>query len=464
MTPPSTRGIARGVRSGTWLLAIPYAIIVLVARLTPTTALFPDQGDVNLYLEKASALVSGRIPYLEFPLEYPPLALVAMVVPYLLWPFGEITLDLYKVLFAGWEAFLIVVLGVVLGEIVRVRALGERTDDGSQGALPSQLRWLAVRLIILTLGAALALTWRYDLFPAVLVMVALWASLANRPVLAGMAIAAGILAKLYPLALVPALAIPWLMPFDASRLIRYGGSVVITVLAGLLPFVVLAGPSTFMFLSNQALRGLQIESTGAALVLLEGLVRGERLPITAPFSAAEVAGPLASVWLALLPLATLVGFALLAWVGWRRIRAEHEAFGAVTASTVIALATASLLVLVLTSKVFSIQYVVWLVPFAALLPGRKFWLAAVIVGLTMPIHPLLYADLVEQEALPILILNLRNALVVALACWVVADLRTAPRCRQPADLPCGLLARPRQGDWNLARPAGLEPTTFRSAT
>lgn len=425
MTAPRTPEIARGAPSGLWLLAIPYAIIVLVAWLTPTIALFPDQGDVNLYLEKASALVSGRVPYLEFTFEYPPLALVPIVVPYLLWPFGEITLDLYKFLFAGWEAFLIVVLGVALGEIVRVRALGAGIDDGSQRALPSQLRWLAIRLIILTVGAALALTWRYDLFPALLVMVALWASLANRPALAGMAIAAGILAKLYPLALVPALAIPWFLPFDANRLIRYGGSIVITVLVGLLPIVALAGPSTFMFLSNQALRGLQIESIGGALVLVEGLVRGERVPLIAPFSAAEVTGPLASAWLAALPVVTLIGFAILGWVGWRRIKAEHEAFGTITPTTVIGLTTASLLVLVVTSKVFSIQYVVWLVPFAALLPRRKFWLAAVIVGLTMPIHPLLYADLVEQEALPILILNLRNALVVALTCWVIADLRPA---------------------------------------
>ena len=40
-------------------------------------------------------------------------------------------------------------------------------------------------------------------------------------------------------------------------------------------------------------------------------------------------------------------------------------------------------------------------------------------------------------ALPILVLVVRNVLVVGLTAWVVAD---------------------------LARPAGLEPTTFRSAT
>jgi hypothetical protein len=429
VTPPRAPGTARA-RSALWLLAIPYAIILLVALLTPTTALFPDQGDVNLYLEKASALASGQIPYRDFALEYPPLAIVPMAVPYLLWPFGEVTLDLYKLLFAGWEAVLILALGLVLGEVIRTRALPETNDGEAERVLRSRLRWLGVRLIILTIGAALALTWRFDLFPAVLAMVALWASLAGRPVLAGVAIGAGILAKLYPLALVPALAIPWLMPLDPRRLARYGAAILVTVLVGLLPFVALAGLDTFGFLSQQALRGLQIESVGGALVLLDGVMRGEPVRIVAPFSAAEVSGPLASAWLAFLPVLTVLCFAVLAWVGWRRMRAEGEAFGAVAPSTVVAFATASLLVLIVTSKVFSIQYVVWIVPFAALLDGRRFWLAAVIVALTMPIHPLLYADLVEQEAWPVLILNVRNALVVALTCWLIADLRPGRRPRQ----------------------------------
>ncbi len=424
MTPPRAPGTARA-RSAIWLLAIPYAIILVVALLTPTTALFPDQGDVNLYLEKASALASGGIPYRDIPFEYPPLAIVPMVVPYLLWPFGEITLDVYKWLFAGWEAVLVVALGLVLGEIIRVRASSETSDDEARDVPPGQWRWLGVRLSVLAIGAALALTWRFDLFPALLAMVALWASLTGRPVLAGVAIGAGILAKLYPLALVPALAIPWLMPFDLRRVARYGAAILLTVLVVLLPFVVLAGRNTFGFLAFQALRGLHIESVGGGLVLLDGLLRGQRVELMSPFNAVEAFGPLASAWLAWLPVLTLLGFAVLGWVGWRRTKAERDTFGGVAPSTVIALATASLLVLLVTSKVYSIQYVVWLVPFAALLSGPKFWLAAVVVGLTMPIHPVLYLDLVQQEALPILILNLRNVLLLALTCWVIADLRPA---------------------------------------
>jgi hypothetical protein len=92
---------------------------------------------------------------------------------------------------------------------------------------------------------------------------------------------------------------------------------------------------------------------------------------------------------------------------------------------VVTLAAASVMVLLVTSKVFSIQYIVWLVPFATLLPHWKFWLAAGIVALTMPIHPFLYDRLVAQDVLPILVLNLRNALLVILTVWVIAGLRQA---------------------------------------
>ena len=209
------------------------------------------------------------------------------------------------------------------------------------------------------------------------------------------------------------------------------------MIGGMLPFVALAGYDAFAFVGYQAERGLQIESVGGGLVLLLGLFTGEPVRLFSPFSAWEVSGDLTDVLLPLTTVAVLGGLGALALLGWPRARAEVALHGAVSPATIVTIATGAILVLVLTSKVFSIQYVVWLVPFAALLPGRRFWLAAAAVALTIPIHPVLYEALVDQEALPILVLNLRNALLTAVLGWML---------------------------WDLARPAGLEPTTFRSAT
>ena len=413
------------------LLFLPYAVILAVAALTPTAAMFPDQGDVNLYLEKARALAAGQVPYRDFKFEYPPMAIIPMVVPYLLWPFGNIDLDVYKWLFAAWEAVLMLALGLVLARIVVLGGDGAAAWGGIvDGRLRERLLDTGIRLLLLTFGAALAIAWRFDLYPALLVMVAIWLALDDRPVAAGFAIGVGILAKLFPLAVVPALAIPWLVPFDLPRLVRYGAAAGATVLGGLLPFTILAGRDTFAFLGYQAERGLQIESIGGGLAVLLGLVTGSVPELSYGFSAVNVDGDFAEAWLALLPFATVAGFVLLGWLGWRRVRVEAAARGdewpAVSPRTIVALAFASLLMLLVTSKVYSIQYVVWIVPFAALLSWRQFALAAVVVGLTMPIHPVLYSDLVDQEALPILVLNLRNALVVTLLGWIVADVARPP--------------------------------------
>ena len=396
------------------LLLVPPALVLLVAALTPTSALYPDQGDVGLYLEKARAVVSGQLPYRDVPFEYPPAALIPMVVPYLAAFAGDVSLDAYKVLFAAWEAGLLLALGIVVGRI------GGRLGGGHGPAL---------RLIVVTIGAVLAITWRYDLLPALLSAVAVWAAIERRPALVGVALGVGVLAKLYPVALLPALALPWLIPFDFGRLVRLGATFGLTVLAGLLPFVAIAGDDAFAFLGYQVGRGLQIESIGGGVAVLAGLLGGQPPNLSYGFSAVQVEGPLARALLSVLPAMTVVGFGLLAWLGWTRVRREIDDGGAnhdgVRAETLVTLAFASLLVLLVTSKVYSIQYVVWIVPFVALLRGGQFWLGAAIVALTMPIHPILYSDLVDQEALPILVLNLRNGLVVALTGWLLVSLRPA---------------------------------------
>jgi hypothetical protein len=407
------------------LLIAPAVVALAVATLYPTDQLFPNQGDLNLYLQKASAFASGQVPYRDFPFEYPPGALVPMVAPYLLWPFGPIDLGAYKLLFGAWEAGSLALLAATLASIVR---LGGDAEAEVVPERATRIRRVALRLLLLSIGAALAITFRFDLFPTLLMAVALWAALAGRPGTAGLALGLGVLAKLFPVAILPAVAIPWLVPFDPRGLARLGASLGATVAAGLVPFLYLAGSdSTLQFLRYNAARGLEVETIGGGLAVLGGLLSGNPIDYNFRFSSVNAEGPTADAWLALLPLMTILGFGLVAWLGWRRIRAEAAAFGRPRPSTIAMLATTCILVLLATAKVYSIQYVVWLVPLVALLGGRQFWLAAAIVALTIPIHPLLFADLVRQEPLPILVLNLRNALLVGLLAWLLRDLAKPPR-------------------------------------
>jgi hypothetical protein len=407
--------LARASRTTLLFLLLPALVILVIPAFTSTRSMFPSQGDVELYMKYAAAIVGGSTPYRDVQVEYPPLAMVPMVVPWLAASLlGPVTLDQYKWAFAGWEALLVLALGFVLLRIARLGALAVPGHDPGPA--------VGARLSILVAGAALAIAWRFDLFPALLLAIAVWATLANRPVAAGVALGLGVLAKLYPIAAGPALALAWFAPRDDARLVRFGAATAVTIALGIAPFLLLAGTDSLTFLAYQSLRGLQIESIGGGLVVLMGLVQGTPIPTDAPYKAIEVVGPAARPWLTVLPLATIAGFALLAWLGWRRARDEVRVDGRVAPATLVAMATAAVLLVLVTNKVFSIQYVVWLVPFAVLLPGRQFWLAAAIVALTIPIHPLLYEQLIRQEALPVLILNLRNALVIALTAVVFADL------------------------------------------
>jgi hypothetical protein len=415
VTPPRGPRLAAWTRPPLVVLVLLYLIPIAAAFITPVSDFLGPQGDVSLYLDKARGVVSGLVPYREIPLEYPPLALVPMTVPYLLWPFGEPSLQVYPWLFAGEQAVLLLAVGVVVGRIVSLGGASTGSD------VPQ--RRVGVQLLLLAAATALAITWRFDLFPTLLAVVALWMALMGRPVPAGVAIGVGVLAKLFPIAIAPALAVAWLAPRSFTKLLRFGEAVLGGITLGMVPFIALAGLDALIFIAYQTERGLQIESVGGALVLLGGLLAGQPIPLIAPFSAHEVTGGFAEALLATLPLVTAAAFGVLAWIGWRRVQWESGRSGGVEPATLVTIATASMLLLVVTSKVFSIQYAVWLVPFLALLPRRRFVLGLGALSLTMPIHPILYDALVRQEALPVLVLNLRNTLLVVLAIWVVLGLR-----------------------------------------
>ena len=391
------------------LLLLPALVVVLVGVLTPSSELFPNQFDVYLYFQKAEAFAQGALPYTQFELEYPPLALVPMVVPYLASPGSPPTFEAFQWLFLVWQAVLLVGLVIALTGIAQ--RLSPTNRDGT-----------AIRLVVLTIVAAPSLAWRFDLFPALLSAVALLAALNGRAATAGVAIALGVLAKLYPAVLVPVLVLPWLLERDWRRVGRFALAGLATFTLVVVPVYGLVGDAIWSPITYQNQRGLQVETLGGGLLLLRALLTEQPARLTFDFGAVHVAGPLAERILAIqLPvlIAALGGIALLAL---RRFRAEVARLGAIQPASLVMAVAATIGALLVTNKVFSVQYVVWLLPFAALLSRRQFWLFVLIAGLSIGIHPLFYDLLIRQLPQPIVLLNVRNALVVVLAVWCVAGL------------------------------------------
>ena len=93
------------------------------------------------------------------------------------------------------------------------------------------------------------------------------------------------------------------------------------------------------------------------------------------------------------------------------------------------LSLALVLGFIVTNKVGSPQYLVWLVPslVAGLVVRRAVWVAPAVLALlaaalTQLVYPVLYAGILTPAPLAVIVLTLRNLVLIALFVWIVARL------------------------------------------
>ena len=373
--------------------------------------------DLRVYLAYADRLVSGSIPYLGFHLEYPPLALVAMTVPRLAWPFGPPDLQAYAWLFTITEGFVAVLGGWLIARVS-----------------PHPLEALAV-WTLLVLAACVSMAWRYDLWPAVLVLGAVVAVELGHPGAAGFALGVGIMTKLFPVVLVPILAARSIALRDGrglARLLIGTVGVVVVVMAVSIWF---AGGDALQWVAYQADRGLQVESTGAGVLMLLHATAGLPLSIENGFSSLQVRSAGADALAVAAPFVELllvVGVSVLVLVRFRR---DVERTGSVPLTSLASAGIAALVALLVPSKVFCVQYVVWFLPLVPLLAGRQRWLAVAIAALSTFLYAFAYPSLWQLDPAATVLLNVRNALLVLLLGWLawsLAGTRTAALPSSPS--------------------------------
>ena len=368
---------------------------------------------VALFHGFASHVVAGDLPYRDFPLEYPPFAVVFFTLPRLA---ASSLLWYYR-----WYQAEVVVFDL-LGLVV-IAAIARARGHSPLGLL------FGYTIAIAAMGPIVG--QQFDIFPAVLTLLALYCLWRGRETAGWAFLALGTMTKLYPLLTAPV----WLLAFagrgraSIAYSIRAARAFAITCAVVLLPWVV-APTSLRYFFGYHARRGIQTESTYATGILLADHFELTYAGLTNTFGSWNVTGDAADV---LTTLSTPIFLAaLIATYLWlRRNPAPRDDDGRVDVTWLGGAALLVLIVALLTSKVFSPQYLIWLAPFVALIPWSAralLWpLIAFAGAVTYYIFPMHYPELVSGTFSAEVALLVRNLLVVAMLIVVARAVRGVSR-------------------------------------
>ena len=380
-----------------WLSA-PGVGILLAAIITAwfalTQVLNANAGDVMLYEQYARAFWFGSPPFRALPFEYPPLALA---------PF---TLTLFPTGAGPYVAF-----GIWMGVVTTLVYLTLAMGWSRRAAIS-----FGIYLIVGAISVALS---RYDLVPVAFTVAAWLAAERKRFTLAYTLLAVGVLLKLYPLFLFPVFAIAHWRFLQSPE---DGGSKAPSVSGWRSLWRValsLTGPVAVMILAFGAVALRDPQGALSAITFAQSrLIEVESIPATLLWAGTALGSPAYRVFSyaynysgaldAPLGLGSSVALLLgLLWVYWRMARGALKLPQAILAA---------LCVVLITSKVLSAQYLLWILPFVAVVYELDLlWLA--ICVLTTLEYPILASNLASSwgetyDPLFLGVLALRNALLV----------------------------------------------------
>ena len=370
-----------------WGFAVLALLLVVMIGLC-----MPDQGDVQLYLRAARGTAAGKWPYSDFSLEYPPGALLAFLPPYVGALMGGD--EGYFFAFALWGAFLTGIVALSLRRVLTLWKGPHAPEPTSTGR----------NIAALCIAMAWLITGRYDIFPATLTALSLWALFGGRAAWAGVALGVAIAAKLYPVVFAPVF-FGWLLGRSEKRAaLAFGLATTLTVFLCFLPFLLHSPQKLLSFVEYHRLRGIQVESGAAGIAMLLG--HDNRVDLN--YGAFHLDGSIPQFLLpqltSIFPLAWLAALARTV-VRFRRGASE---------TALIECAAGTLLLFMALNKVFSPQFMIWLIPFLPLLKPRwRVW-GAPLFWITTWIFPFNYNQLLSGSGVAVLLLNLRNFGVLAL--------------------------------------------------
>lgn len=358
--------------------------------------------DIPVYQASSDATARGELPYLDVPLEYPPLAAavfwVARFMP------GDYATGFTALMMLAWAA---ATAGATYAAI--------RMGHGRMRQLAVGLAMAATPLL---LGGLVAT--RFDAVVTALMAWLVAAAVTERWRLMWTLLAAAVLVKLVPILLVPVLLIWHAHRASGREAARAGGAALAGVAAVFGAIAAVAPDGLWDMFAYHLHRPVQVESTAASYMLALHALADVPLGVGSSYGSQGLTGqgpgPIAVV-------VQVVAFVLMVAVAVVLRRALPPLRRGPDARFMVAALATTVVLIVAGSKVFSPQFMMWLLP-AALLAGGPY--GALAAGLTVAAlvathvyFPRQYWDLVALHKDVIWFLVVRNALVLGLvaACW-----------------------------------------------
>jgi uncharacterized membrane protein len=365
----------------------------------------PGITDTPVYRNYGEQIVSGEIPYRDFPVEYPPVALLPFVLPAAL----SSTPDEYDAVFVTTMIFTLALTSALLVLTLHALRASPRRTAFSLAAY-----WAGM----LFLGAFV--TTRFDLFAGLVTLAAVCAILYRRSVLGPVLLGVAIATKLFPAVLLPLLVARAWSAGGRRAGLRCLGLGVGTAFLIYVPFLLLAPDGVLRSIWRQLGRPLQIESLGSAVLLALHHAFAMPLAWASGSGSQNLTGTVSGI---ASTLTTVAGAAalLLVWIRFARGDAAGDArFARYAAAAVVAF--------VAFGKVLSPQFLVWLLAVVVLVQGSRGAVAMALLvlacGLTRLWFPDGYWDLVRQfDSTASWLVLARDIVLVALFASLVVPVR-----------------------------------------
>jgi len=371
-------------------------------------------GDLILYFDYANYVNDGTMPYREFQMEYPPLAMVPILLAF--YAAGAGSFNAFEAAFA-LEMLLLALVGGWLVWRLLERVLPEISERERHWRLAAYVAaWPLLGQIVTT---------RFDPLPTVLTVAAIALWLDRRERSAWVVLAIGVAVKLFPVVVAPLFAIDLLARRGWLASLKSGAFFCAACIVGFLPGLLLSPSGLRRALTYHSERGTQVESLYANGLLLLNQMTGFAVDTAHAFGSFEAI----SAWTdELKPISALLQIAALAMIYvtffWLRTRPGVDVTG--WRGQILIASTLVLTAFIVAGKVFSPQYLIWLMPLIPLLPGRSgraaigVFLCALL--LTQLLFPYAYDALLDRQTIGIALLTARNALMLALIGLLVESL------------------------------------------